>query len=99
MEFQKFRVPSELKDELIAFYSHQSVFPLSNLEQYKAELSTLFGVYTLFYRGEFDLYSTISRANSVEFMKPIYVGKAVAKGARTAKVSKSNSLENHLFKR
>ena len=99
MEFQKFRVPLELESELHTFYSEQAVFALSELEQVRTELSKLFGVYILFYRGGFNLYSAISKANSVKFHRPIYVGKAVAEGARTGKAIEGASPRNSLFRR
>lgn len=43
------------------------------------------GVYSLYYLGEFDLYKKIAEANKDECILPIYVGKAVPKGWRTAR--------------
>lgn len=43
------------------------------------------GVYSLYYFGNYDLYKKISDANMKECTNPIYVGKAVPKGWRTAR--------------
>ena len=42
------------------------------------------GIYTIYYTGEFPLYSAIaSRNQNNQFELPIYVGKAIPKGRRT----------------
>lgn len=43
------------------------------------------GVYSLYYLGNFDLYKKIACVNITECTQPIYVGKAVPKGWRTAR--------------
>lgn len=40
------------------------------------------GVYAIYYRGDFPAYSLIAERNRLEAEIPIYVGKAVPKGAR-----------------
>ena len=45
------------------------------------------GVYALFYRGDFELYRPIAHANASSCTRPIYVGKAVPPGWRTARTS------------
>ena len=43
------------------------------------------GVYCLYYSGSYNLYKKIADANMTECTQPIYVGKAVPKGWRTAR--------------
>lgn len=43
------------------------------------------GVYCLYYSGSYDLYTKIAALNMTECTQPIYVGKAVPKGWRTAR--------------
>lgn len=43
------------------------------------------GVYCLYYLGNFELYKKIACLNITECTQPIYVGKAVPKGWRTAR--------------
>lgn len=43
------------------------------------------GVYCLYYLGKFKLYQKIARVNVAECEQPIYVGKAVPRGWRTAR--------------
>lgn len=43
------------------------------------------GVYALFYRGDFELYRSMANANISSCTLPIYVGKAVPPGWRTAR--------------
>ncbi|QRN94564.1 Eco29kI family restriction endonuclease [Archangium violaceum] len=55
------------------------------------------GVYALYYKGGFDIYSPISLKDA---SWPIYVGKAVPKGARKGERTKSaTGMSNSLFKR
>ena len=48
------------------------------------------GVYILYYQGTFDLYTPIARVNEQDCSKPIYVGKAVPRGWRTARAGATN---------
>lgn len=43
------------------------------------------GVYCLYYFGDFHLYKKIASVNTTQCIQPIYVGKAVPKGWRTAR--------------
>jgi hypothetical protein len=45
------------------------------------------GVYCLYYLGSLEIYNKIACENIKECIKPIYVGKAVPKGWRTARVA------------
>ena len=47
------------------------------------------GVYALYYLGDFELYKPISLTTIEEESLPIYVGKAVPAGWRTARVNTS----------
>ncbi|MBM3215651.1 Eco29kI family restriction endonuclease [Candidatus Poribacteria bacterium] len=58
------------------------------------------GVYALYYTGAHDLYAPLSSRNRVEAVYPIYVGKAVPRGWRTARRSTTrNQEEQALFSR
>jgi hypothetical protein len=93
---EKFDVPADLGENLLKFYQRQATFALENLDLMRPQLSEHFGVYILFYKGTFDLYTSMTRVNGTEFRKPIYIGKAVTDGART---SKNRGSRNSLFKR
>jgi hypothetical protein len=45
------------------------------------------GVYGLYYTGNFTEYARIKEMNADSFVQPIYIGKAVPKGWRTARVT------------
>lgn len=56
----------------------QSVTPLGNLEVFNGA-----GIYAIYYTGSFQGYEAIAERNGKKrFNTPIYVGKAVPKGAR-----------------
>jgi hypothetical protein len=44
------------------------------------------GVYGLYYIGDYEPYASIADLNGIEYQKPIYIGKAVAPGSRTARI-------------
>jgi hypothetical protein len=94
--FKVFEIPATIERELIAFYLDSPAFPLQELNNYRAELSQHYGVYFLYYRGDFELYRDIAERNRAEALKPIYVGKAVSTGGRTGRESLS---QNSLFRR
>lgn len=94
--FKVFEIPATIERDLIQFYLDTPAFPLQELSNYRAELSQHYGVYFLYYRGDFELYRDIAERNQAEALKPIYVGKAVSTGGRTGRVSLS---QNSLFKR
>lgn len=88
--FPTFEIPAEIERNLITFFRQQQSFPLTAInprapaaDPYKAELSRHFGVYVLYYRGDFPLYADLADVNRGEAVKPIYVGKAVSSGSRT----------------
>lgn len=49
------------------------------------------GVYALYYCGDFEYYTTLSEVNEGSYELPIYVGKAVPPGWRTARNTVSES--------
>jgi len=49
------------------------------------------GVYALYYTGDLQLYAEITEANKGACVRPIYVGKAVPLGWRTARTSTSET--------
>lgn len=56
----------------------QEVAPLSKLTRFRGA-----GIYAIYYSGKFAAYKPIAKSNmGGEFTAPIYVGKAVPKGAR-----------------
>lgn len=69
-------------DEAIAFLNQTPPHPLPLPESF---IGT--GVYSLYYLGGYDLYNKIATANISECTQPIYVGKAVPKGWRTARAT------------
>ncbi|MGH8550102.1 MAG: Eco29kI family restriction endonuclease [Methylococcales bacterium] len=56
------------------------------------------GVYALYYFGRFTLYAKLATANHSDYSQPIYVGKAVPPGWRTARITATsgNDLYNRL---
>ncbi len=94
-QFKVFEIPANIERELIDYYRDAPHFSLDTLARYKTELRQHFGVYCLYYRGEFELYQDIAAKNMAGPFKPIYVGKAVSAGGRTGK----SLAENSLFKR
>ena len=56
------------------------------------------GVYALYYSGDFSFYKDLAQKQGTSSTRPIYVGKAVPPGWRTARinVSTSSSLYNRL---
>lgn len=83
MPLEVFQAPTTLREQLIEFQARQQCYPLTELEQLKEELAGYVGIYLLYYRGEFSLYSTITYANQNSCCMPIYIGKAETPGKRT----------------
>lgn len=44
------------------------------------------GVYAIYYIGKSDIYKSLAEKNRIEFSMPIYVGKAVPRGWRQARI-------------
>jgi Eco29kI restriction endonuclease len=85
MPLEVFQAPATLREQLIEFQTRQQCYPLAELEQLKEELAGYVGIYLLYYRGEFSLYSSITYANQNSCCMPIYIGKAETPGKRTGK--------------
>jgi len=69
-------------NEAIAFLNQTPPYSLPLPESF---LGT--GVYSLYYLGDYEFYNKIATANTLECTQPIYVGKAVPKGWRTARAT------------
>ena len=67
-------------DDAIQFFGRTPLHPLPPAARFVGT-----GVYELYYTGNYALYVSISRANQDDCRQPIYVGKAVPPGWRTAK--------------
>jgi hypothetical protein len=52
------------------------------------------GVYAIYYKGDFELYAKLAQTNSADPIPPIYIGKAVPPGWRTARASVSEDFES-----
>ena len=58
------------------------------------------GLYAIYYHGDSPVYERLSQANSSgELVAPIYVGKAIPKGARKGRVGVAGSTSKALFNR
>jgi hypothetical protein len=73
-------------DEAVRFFTSTPVHGLPPPERF---IGT--GVYGLYYVGDFALYSKIACLNREACVHPIYVGKAVPSGWRTARVTDSDA--------
>ena len=88
LDLHVFRSPKlqSVVSDAVSFFEQTPVHPLP-----PGVLFLGCGVYALYYVGDFPLYSKIAEANRISSDKPIYVGKAVAPGWRTARVKESNT--------
>lgn len=68
--------------EAVEFLSKTPVHPLPPATGFVGV-----GVYVLYYLGSFDHYSHIARQNQQDYRQPIYIGKAVPAGWRTARIA------------
>lgn len=73
-------------NEAIEFFARTPVHILPPPERFLGG-----GVYALYYKGGFTPYATIVQRNQVTCELPIYVGKAVPPGWRTARINISES--------
>lgn len=74
----------ELVKDAVRFFSGTPVHTLPPPESFVGT-----GVYALYYTGQEGLYGHYGELNRLEYRHPIYVGKAVPKGWRQARVSDS----------
>lgn len=82
-ELNVFKAPEGLARELVEFFDHQRTHPMTELGERRSALIQYTGVYALYYTGEHPLYRSIKATNDEGTSLPIYVGKAVPRGART----------------
>ena len=71
--------------EAIEFLTKTPVHPLPPATDFAGV-----GVYALYYLGSFDYYSHIAHQNQQDCRQPIYIGKAVPAGWRTARTASTN---------
>lgn len=90
-----FRSPAfkSVVDEAVRFLSKTPIHPLPPAKTFVGS-----GVYAIYYCGGYEPYSPLSKLNKRQPCLPIYVGKAVPPGWRTArtKLSTSPDLSNRL---
>ncbi len=85
----------ELVKDAVRFFNGT---PVHTLPPPEAFLGT--GVYALYYTGSNALYKKYAELNRLSYSYPIYIGKAVPKGWRQARVSDSStSQSNELYSR
>jgi hypothetical protein len=87
-----FRSPKfrSVVDEAIKFFSKTPLQILPPPDRFIGG-----GVYALYYLGEYELYSPLSKLNHEDCKYPIYVGKTVPPGWRTGRVSSSTTPDLH----
>lgn len=83
-----FRAPEfqGIVNKAIEFFTQTPVHHLPPPQQFLGP-----GVYGLYYVGTYEPYEKISEANQISCVRPIYIGKAVAPGSRTARNLHSTS--------
>lgn len=83
-----FRSPQfrSVVDEAVEFFLKTPVHKLSPLSDFPGT-----GVYALYYTGSYELYASVSALNQMGATQPIYVGKAVPPGWRTARLTSSRA--------
>ncbi len=96
-----FKAPEGLEEDLVRFFGRQECHPLSELSDRRETIENYIGAYVLYYTGDHPLYACVSAANEGECCLPIYVGKAVPKGARTGQVEHEGrtTASNNLYGR
>lgn len=83
-DWHTFRSPKfkSVVKEAIEFLTKTPVHPLPPATDFAGV-----GVYVLYYLGFFDYYSHIASQNQQDCRQPIYIGKAVPAGWRTARIA------------
>ncbi len=81
-ELHIFKAPEfqSIVNKALEFFSQTPVHHLPPPHQFLGP-----GVYSLYYIGDYEPYEEISRSNQVAYSRPIYIGKAVSPGSRTAR--------------
>jgi hypothetical protein len=101
-ELEVFKAPPDLARELIEFFGGRECHSLSELGDNRHTLKRHIGVYALYPApGVHPLYESVGEANRAGCHLPIYVGKAVPKGARTGQAEREGktSASNNLYLR
>ncbi len=82
IELHTFRSPKfeSVVQEAVKFFTTTPIHPLPPASRFVSG-----GVYALYYVGDFKLYRPITALNRKSLSQPIYVGKAVPPGWRTAR--------------
>ena len=83
---------SSIVQEAVDFFKNTEILPLPPEERFIGG-----GVYALYYNGDFEHYQNLVHRDAGEYKIPVYVGKAVPPGWRTARMESSNSAD--LYKR
>lgn len=79
----------ELVKDAIRFFNGTPIYSLPLAEKFSGA-----GVYALYYTGSYSLYQPYAQANRLGYNQPIYVGKAVPKGWRQARVAPTEAHES-----
>lgn len=90
LEKHTFRSPKlkSVVEDAIEFFSETPAHQLPPPERFLGA-----GVYALYYTGDYALYNPIAFQNRRGLSRPIYVGKAVSPGWRTAKVQETETTD------
>lgn len=97
-----FKAPPDLARELIDFFKDRESHSLSELGSERETLRRYIGVYALYPTSDaHPLYESIAEANLSAHRLPIYVGKAVPRGARTGRAEREGqtTASNNLYAR
>lgn len=91
-----FRSPkfASVVQEAVQFLSNTPVHSLPPLTTFPG-----IGVYALYYFGSFELYDYLTTLNQKNYVQPIYVGKAVPRGWRTARTLSTEINSRELYGR
>lgn len=86
-----FRSPKikRVVNEAIEFLNDTPIHPLPPVSSFAGV-----GVYSLYYNGGFEHYRQMAMINNKDCVEPIYVGKAVPSGWRTARSSPKEKTQN-----
>ena len=101
-EMEVFKAPEGLARELAEFFGGRPCHPLAGLADERPTISRYIGVYALYPTSDaHPLYASVGEANRDGCRLPIYVGKAVPRGARTGQAEKEGrtSASNNLYLR
>jgi len=80
----------EIIKDTIRFFNGTPVLNLPPKDKFHGT-----GVYAIYYTGKDNLYRGISERNRLEFSLPIYVGKAVPRGWRKARIEDQNDIKTY----